>query len=55
MVLHFIAVYNKYNITWLLADTKFIFSCSKIFHSFTHFSRLEEKFCISARQCNILY
>ena len=25
---------NKQNITWLLEDTKFLFSCWKIFHSF---------------------
>ena len=35
-------------------ETKFIFSCSKIFHSF-NLSTLEEKFRITARLFNIFY
>ena len=46
---------NKQNITWPLGDTKFLFSCWKIFHSFANiFSTLQEKFRISAQPCNIL-
>ena len=47
--------------TWLDGDTKFLFSCLKIFHLFAAFTRLkrnskkilEEKFCISAGSCSI--
>ena len=48
LVVHW-CLYNKQNITWPLGDTKFFFSCWKIF------STLKEKFRISARPSNILY
>ena len=35
LVFHW-CLYNKQNITWPLGDTKFLFSCWKIFHSFAH-------------------
>ena len=59
LVFHW-CLYNKLNITWPLGDAKFLFSCWKYFtHSLRslvkYFSKLEEKFRISARPCNILY
>ena len=46
--------------TWLLGDAKFLFSCWKkyfthLLHSLVKYFSLEEKLCISARPCNILY
>ena len=59
LVFHW-SFYNKYNITWPLGDMKLLFSCWKYFTRslrslVKYFSTLEEKSCISARPCNILY
>ena len=60
LVFHW-CLYNKWNITWPLGDTKFLFSCWKNIsfvcctHSRNIFSTLEEKFHISAQPCNISY
>ena len=35
---------NKYNITWLLGDTKFPFECWKIFHKWAHFQHSKRNF-----------
>ena len=48
------------DITWPRGDTKFLFECWKIFHSFAAltreiFSTREEKFRISKRPCNVLF
>ena len=40
----FQCLYNKYNITWLLGDTKFPFECWKIFHKWAHFQHLKRNF-----------
>ena len=51
---------NKLNITWLLGDTNFIFSCWKYLslvhfaHSWEILSALKDKICIPARPFNIL-
>ena len=50
----------KRNRGYYMAETKFLFSCWKIFHSFAAltreiFSTREEKFRISKRPCNVLF
>ena len=53
LVFHW-CLYNKWNTTWSLGDTKFSFLCWKKYFTCSLRS-LEEKFCISARPPNILY
>ena len=54
-------LYNKQNITWLVGDTNFIFSCWKYLslircaHSWEILSALEDKIRTPAWPCNILY
>ena len=57
LVLHW-CLYNNWNITWPLGDTKFLFSCWKnisLIHCAHLWNIFKEKFRFSARPCNILY
>ena len=56
MVWYFIGVYIINRTLHSHLEIRNFSSCvEKIFHSFAHFSTLEEKFGISVQPCNILY